>query len=67
MSVAELLTESRRLSRPDRAQLVQLLAQELAAEGHVIPGATYEVWSPIEAFDAAATMMQALAAEKGRP
>lgn len=76
MSLADLLPAIRALPADDRRQLAHLLADELAA-GHeptederliarcFPPGATFEVWSPIEAPEAAAVLMAMLEAEKG--
>lgn len=69
MSLAEVLNEVQALTRVDKLQLFQFLAQELAREegGLIEPGQAYPVWSPDRAFTAAATLMQALENEKGQP
>lgn len=66
MSVVELLTEARALSQADRLQLIQQMAEELRLEQMIVPGATYEIWSPYEAYEAAAIMMKALEEERNK-
>lgn len=68
MSLAEVLSRARELSRPDQVQLVEALAADLrrpdpgpAAE--LVAGEDYPVWSPDAAYGAAATLLAAL----GRP
>ena len=69
MSLAEVLPEVQSLSRLDKIRLIQVLAQELEQDESVLiePGQSYPVWSPDKAFTAAATLLQALEDEKGRP
>jgi hypothetical protein len=70
MSLSEVLPSVRSLSRHDKLLLMQLLAGELvrAEAGPDIPaGQTYPVWSPDRAFGAAAELLKALDAERGRP
>ena len=67
MSVDELLPELRSLSRADRLRVVQVLVTELAREEGVAllePERVYPVWTPYGAFEAAATLDQALRQEK---
>ncbi len=66
MSLADVLPQVHSLSRTDKLRLIQLVAQELAeAEATLIePNRSYPVWSPDRAFDAAATLMRVLDAEK---
>ena len=70
MSLAEMLSEVRTLSRAEKLRLIQFLAQDLAqTEGEPLlqAGQTYEVWSPHDSYDAAAILLQALEAERGQP
>lgn len=55
-----LLTQLKRL---EKLYIIQLLASELAeAEKEwVAPGQEFPIWSPYDAFDAAQTMLAALA------
>jgi len=66
MSLAELLPSVYSLSRTDKLQLIQLVAQNLAeAEpaSLIEPGQTYPVWSPDRSFSAAEALLQALSRE----
>lgn len=70
MTIAELLPSVRSLSRIDKLQLIQVLAADLAQAEEPTPitaGQTYPLWSPDRAFDAAATLLQVLEAEKTQP
>jgi hypothetical protein len=69
MSLIEVLPDVRSLSRSDKIQLIQILSQDLGREvsGRIESGRSYPVWSPNLAFDAAATMLEALAADKSQP
>ncbi|HWE92618.1 MAG TPA: hypothetical protein VG269_01475 [Tepidisphaeraceae bacterium] len=64
-ALTELIPEAKSLSRVDKLRLIQLLAEELAGDesGDVKADQSYAVWSPESAFDAADTMLQALANE----
>jgi hypothetical protein len=64
-ALAELIPETRSLSRADKLRLIQLLAEDLAQyEGNPIkPDQTYAVWSPDQAFQAADQMLKMLASE----
>jgi len=66
MSTEELFGELRRLNRADKLRAMQVLVTELASEEDVllIPGASYEVWSPYDATDAAQTLLDMLEADK---
>ncbi len=66
MSLTEMLPEVQSLSRIDKIRLIQFLAQELERDvGSLIePGGSYPVWSPYDAHDAAATLLQLLDREK---
>jgi hypothetical protein len=58
----DLLTELRRLSRAEKLQAIRVLINDLAAseEELLIPGMPYEIWSPYDDADAAATLMKLL-------
>ena len=67
MSLVELLPVLQALPRDDKLRLLQFLAFELAKEEGVVPletGETYPIWTPYNAFDAADTLLKALAEEK---
>jgi hypothetical protein len=70
MSLVEVLPGVQALSRTDKLRLIQFLAQDLA-EGEsglsLQAGQSYPLWSPHEAFDAAATLLRALEADRGQP
>ena len=61
MSLAEVLPNVRSLSRADKLRLIRLLAEDLSeVETLLEGGASYPVWSPHDAHDAAATLMKVL-------
>ena len=64
MSLTELMPMLRALPRSEKVRAIQYLAAELGREEDVValirPGMTFEVWSPYDAHEAAATMMRAL-------
>ncbi|MBM3836583.1 MAG: hypothetical protein FJ398_01260 [Verrucomicrobia bacterium] len=61
MKLDELLPVLHKLPRADKYRAVQFLTTELAqAEGGLLQGSEYPVWSPFEAHDAAATLTQYL-------
>jgi hypothetical protein len=70
MSLAEVMPSVFSLSRSDKLRLIQLLAVDLA-EAEVPPtivaGQSYPLWSPEQAFDAAAVLLRALDAERSGP
>jgi hypothetical protein len=66
MSLVELLPEIQGLPRADKLRLIQFLAQDLAeaeAPPAFVPGQSYPVWSPDQAFAAAKALLQTLRAE----
>jgi len=63
VSLAELLTAVHSLPRTDKLRLVQELIADLAQEEGLSAG-EYPVWSPYQAHEAAATLMQMLEQEK---
>ena len=67
--LVEHLPWAQSLSRMDKLRLIQVVAQDLAAdEGTGIKaGHDYAIWSPDRAFDAADVMLRALAADRTRP
>lgn len=66
MSVEELLVELRKLDRADKLRAMQLLVSELVSEEEalLIPPMHYDVWSPYDAPEAAATLDKMLEAEQ---
>ena len=66
MTTEELFGELRRLNRADKLRAMQVLVTELASEENalLIPGASYEVWSPYDATDAEQTLLDMLEADK---
>jgi hypothetical protein len=63
MSIAEILPRLQALPRAEKMQLIQLLIVDLARE-EGIPlvemGTAFPIWSPHEAYAAAAAMLKAL-------
>lgn len=66
MSLDELLPELQSLSRADRLRIVEFLISELAREEGVTQAAC-PVWTPYDAFEAAAALQQALRSERATP
>lgn len=67
MSFAEVLDASRELTNQEKVRLIEKLTADLkdAPESNLLdPGCSYPVWSPIDSFEAAATMMRLLEEEK---
>jgi hypothetical protein len=70
MSLSELLPEVRSLSRIEKLQLIQLLADDLARSEEFAPlesGQEYPLWSPDRAYGAAAVLLQELESERKGP
>lgn len=68
MTVAELFPTLRDLRRADKLKVMQFLVAELAREEEpsLQPGATYEIWSPLNSHKAAHQLAQLLEpAEQG--
>ena len=67
MSYAELLPELQRLPRADMLQVIQFLTCELTRQEGIElllrDGASYPVWTPLEAYDAAQTLLGLLERE----
>lgn len=66
MVSTELVEQIRKLNRVDKLELIQIIATQLAGEeNHLIKfGASYEVWSPYDAIEAANIMLEALQKHK---
>jgi hypothetical protein len=58
----EVMDELHKLSRADKLRVVQFLVNDLAAgeENLLTTNSHYEVWSPYDSAEAAATLMQML-------
>ena len=66
MSLAELRPLIKILPSSDKFRLVQELVAELAQEEGLTEG-EYPVWSPYDAHEAAATLMQLVEQDKAKP
>ena len=69
MSLTELLPSLQALSRAEKVHLIQLLFSDLGEDegGTAISqGIDYPIWSPIEASEAAATLLRELDSDRGR-
>jgi hypothetical protein len=67
MSLTELYPTVKLLTRADKLRLMQLLVVELAQEEGVslfTAGASYPIWTPLNAFSAAEILMQMLETHK---
>jgi hypothetical protein len=68
MSYAELMPELQRLPRDDMLRVIQFLTSELTRQEGIElllqDGESYPVWTPLEAYDAAQTLLDLL--EKDR-
>lgn len=65
--VTELLPKVQALPRADKLRLMQFLVFELAREEGIAllqPNQAYPVWTPYNAFEAAATLLNALEEEQ---
>lgn len=64
--ITELLPQVQSLPRADKLRLMQLLVFELAREEGITllqPDEDYPIWTPYNAFDAAATLLNVLKEE----
>jgi len=63
MTITKLFPTLRNLDRADKLRVMQFLVAELAKDEEVLlaPQASYPVWSPHTAFDAADTLLATLA------
>jgi hypothetical protein len=68
MSLDDVLPAVQSLSRDDKFRLIQLLSQDLGHDvsGLIKPGEAYPVWSPDQAYSAAAALLEALKEDKGQ-
>ncbi len=68
MSLTEVLRDVQALSHLDKIRLIQILAQGLEREEAALidPDRSYPIWSPDQAFTAAAALLQALEDDKNR-
>lgn len=70
MSLAEVLPTVQTLSRIEKLNLIQVLAEELA-RSETVPaleaGQTYSIWSPHDAYQGAEVLLQLLEREKTTP
>lgn len=66
MTVIELLPRLKALNHKDKIRAIQFLANEVAKEEDVLfnDGATYEIWSPFDSFEAAEQLNSLLEKEK---
>ena len=67
MALAELFPAVKMLPRADKLRLMQFLVIDLAQEEGVpflAADAEYPIWTPLNAFDAAETLMQMLEKHK---
>lgn len=55
-----LKAELEKLSRVEKLRVVQMLVEQLAEEEELLTSREYEVWSPFEAPEAAAILMNML-------
>ncbi len=61
MTFEELLPQLDKLSRTDKFRAVQVLVQQLAVEENaVLSKDEYHIWSPVDAFGAANTLLAML-------
>jgi len=70
MSLLDLLATAKTLCRADKIRLVQYLVDDLAREEGVASletGAAYPIWTPVHAFEAAATMLETLDKQTTEP
>jgi hypothetical protein len=67
MSLTELLPAIHALPRVDKLRLMQVLDAEIANEEAIVLPPTdmsHTIWTPYDAYDAAATLLQVLDADK---
>jgi hypothetical protein len=67
MGLTELLPVLHDLPRPDKFRVVQILTAELAEEEALLrDGTEYPIWSPHDAYGAAATLTEFLHQNTGK-
>jgi hypothetical protein len=66
MSLEQLIGELRKLNRADKLRAMQVLMTDLSAEEEawLIPGATYEIFTPFDNEDAAQILYDVLQADE---
>jgi len=67
MSIAELLPTLKNLPRDEKLQVLRLMASELTQEAGVDilqSGASYPIWTPLDAYDAAQSLQRSLEEER---
>jgi hypothetical protein len=70
MSLTELFPAIKMLPRADKLRLMQFLVIDLAQEEDVpllAADAEYPIWTPLNAFDAAETLLQMLQTHQATP
>jgi hypothetical protein len=70
MSLTELLPALKMLARADKLRLMQFLVIDLAQEEGIpllSADAEYPIWTPLNAFDAADTLLQMLQTHQAEP
>jgi hypothetical protein len=69
MVFSDIIRDVPTLSRLEKIHLIQVLARELERDEAALiePGQSYPLWSPTQAFQAAATMLQVLENERSNP
>lgn len=63
----DLLPTLRNLSRADKIRAIKLLVDELAREEEIpsfVAGASFPIWTPFDAFDAAEKLLEELKKEE---
>jgi len=67
MISGELLHQLQQLDRADKLRVISLLVSDLAAEeeAYLVHGQHYAIWSPYDAPEAAATLLDMLQADAG--
>jgi hypothetical protein len=71
-TLADLMPQARALSRAEKQELVRALNEDLIQEDELLrpllaPGPPLEVWSPYDAYEAAADLQRLLDAKSGAP
>ena len=70
INLPDLLPALHALSHADKLRVIHHLVSDLAQEEGVPlfeAGASYPVWTPLEAYDAAAALMNTLESERAAP
>lgn len=67
MSLVEMLPNLQKLERADKLRAIQYLIVELAKEGVslLLPHVTYPIWTPLNSFKAADSLLKVLRDEGG--